>query len=72
MKKIRIGVLLLALACQYEVASAQVSPATTSPPPPSSSEESLPEYRTKALPTDSFQPSEEVSEDFAVDFPADI
>lgn len=31
-----------------------------------------PEYRSRALPTDSFKPSEQVSEDFAVPFPADI
>ena len=72
MKKTRIGMLLLALACQNGVATAQVNPAAAPPPPPPPGEENLPEYRTKALPTDSFQPSEEVSEDFAVDFPADI
>lgn len=32
----------------------------------------LPEYRVKALPTDTFKPSEEVSEDHPVPFPADI
>jgi hypothetical protein len=43
-----------------------------SPPPPPPPEEGLPEYRTKALPSDTFKPSEEVSTDFAVPFPADI
>jgi hypothetical protein len=44
----------------------------TAPPPPPPPEEGLPEYRTKALPSDTFKPSEEVSADFAVPFPADI
>lgn len=44
----------------------------TAPPPPPPPEEGLPEYRTKALPSDTFKPSEEVSPDFAVPFPANI
>ncbi len=31
-----------------------------------------PEYRRRSLPADTFKPSEEVSEDFAVPFPVDI
>ena len=31
-----------------------------------------PEYRIKSLPTDSFKPSEKISEDFPVPFPVDI
>jgi hypothetical protein len=72
MKKARFSLLMLVLASQSGIALAEGNPAAAPPPPPPSGEENLPEYRTKALPTDSFQPSEEVSEDFAVDFPADI
>lgn len=48
----------------------QAPPAQPPGPPPESSER--PEYRTRALPTDTFKPSEQVSEDYAIPFPADI
>ena len=32
----------------------------------------LPEHRPRPLPTDTFKPSEDISEDFAVPFPVDI
>ena len=35
-------------------------------------EASLPEHRARPLPTDTFKPSEEISEDFPVPFPVDI
>lgn len=59
----------LILACLPAIAGAQTA-APAEPPPPPDSE--MPEYRTRSLPTDTFRPSEEVSEDFAVPFPADI
>lgn len=64
------GVLLFGLL----PALALAQPAQTTPPqsPPPQAESELPEYRTRSLPTDTFKPSEEVSEDFAVPFPADI
>jgi len=46
--------------------------AAEAPPPPPPTGEELPEYRTRTLPTDTFKPSEQVSEDYAVPFPADI
>lgn len=53
---------------------ASAQPAASAPPaaPAPQAESELPEYRTKSLPTDTFKPSEEVSEDYAVPFPADI
>ncbi|MBM4228580.1 MAG: hypothetical protein FJ164_12670 [Gammaproteobacteria bacterium] len=64
------GVLALGLA----PALALAQPAQPVPPqsPAPQAESELPEYRTRSLPTDTFKPSEEVSEDFAVPFPADI
>ena len=35
-------------------------------------EPNRPEYRRRSLPTDTFKPSEDISEDFAVPFPSDI
>lgn len=68
----RIVILTLAAMLGAPVC-AETAPAEGAPPPPSPpSESELPEYRSRALPTDSFRPSEEVSEDFAVPFPADI
>lgn len=54
--------------------AADVQQATARPPPPPSPAEDTerPEYRTRALPTDTFKPSEQVSEDYAIPFPADI
>lgn len=64
--------LLLNFAGGSGAAFAQQAPAPAQPPrpPPESSER--PEYRTRALPTDTFKPSEQVSEDYAIPFPADI
>jgi hypothetical protein len=44
------------------------------PPPPTASatEERKPEATRHSLPTDTFKPSEEVSEDYPVPFPVDI
>ena len=39
---------------------------------PTADEEALPEHRARQLPADTFQPSEEISEDFPVPFPVDI
>jgi|LauGreDrversion4_2_1035121.scaffolds.fasta_scaffold1122187_1 hypothetical protein len=63
--------LLLVLSSIVAVAPVHAQ-SNASPPPPPPPEEGLPEYRTKALPSDTFKPSEEVSTDFAVPFPADI
>jgi hypothetical protein len=35
-------------------------------------ETAKPEYNRRALPADTFKPSEEISEDFSVPFPVDI
>ena len=68
MRRVKLLLVLGAL-----VAGAPVhAQSNASPPPPPPPEEGLPEYRTKALPSDTFKPSEEVSADFAVPFPADI
>ena len=42
--------------------------ASAAPPP----DPERPEYRARALPTDSFNPSEQISEDYPVPFPSDI
>lgn len=71
----RAAVLLLGLAVGNPT-GAQQAAQTTAPPAaegaPADGNGEHPEYRTRALPTDSFKPSEQVSEDFAVPFPADI
>jgi hypothetical protein len=61
--------LLLLLALASALASAQ-EPQT--PPPPEPATPERPEYRARALPSDTFKPSEQVSEDYAIPFPADI
>lgn len=61
--------LLPALALAQPAQQVQPAPPQSSAP---QAESELPEYRTRSLPTDTFKPSEEVSEDFAVPFPADI
>lgn len=68
-----IYVLLGALAAAG--AAAQMPLPTMSPPPVEPAPASypdLPEYRAKSLPTDTFKSSEQISEDNAVAFPADI
>lgn len=35
-------------------------------------EETKPEHRVRSLPADTFKPTEEISEDYPVPFPADI
>ena len=51
-------------------APAAQSSSTPSTPEPATS--NGPEYRTRAMPTDTFKPSEKVSEDYPIAFPADI
>lgn len=51
-------------------AQAQQTPAT--PPPPPAANQERPEYRARALPSDTFKPSEQVQEDFPIPFPEDI
>lgn len=63
--------LLLTGTGASNTAWAQASAPPPSPAPPVEASEH-PEYRTRALPTDTFKPSEQVSEDFAIPFPADI
>ena len=51
------------------------APAAQSSSAPSTEEPATgngPEYRTRAMPTDTFKPSEKVSEDYPIAFPADI
>lgn len=45
-------------------------PPSSGPPVPDDAEK--PELTRRALPTDTFKPSEQVSEDFPVPFPVDI
>jgi len=40
--------------------------------PAAGSDSDKPEYSRRALPADTFKPSEEISEDFPVPFPVDI
>ena len=42
------------------------------PPPATAPDRERPEYRARRLPTDVFQPSEQVEEDTPVAFPEDI
>lgn len=42
------------------------------PPPPADANPDRPEYRSRALPQDIFNPSEKVQEDTPVPFPEDI
>jgi hypothetical protein len=72
----RAALLLLCCVSLLPVAAAQQAPSPPAPPqlqgaaPDGNAEH--PEYRTRVMPTDTFKPSEQVSEDFAVPFPADI
>ncbi len=54
------------------VSAAEVEQTTPTPATTGGEPAAQPEYRTRALPTDTFKPSEQVSEDYAVPFPADI
>lgn len=67
----RRALLLAALAVAPGLAQAQAAQQQPPPGPPTALPDQ-PEYRVKALPTDTFKPSEEVSEDHPVPFPADI
>lgn len=64
--------MLLAVAAAGSAADAQESATRQPSPPPPAEDAERPEYRTRALPTDTFEPSEQVSEDYAIPFPADI
>jgi len=66
------ALLLAALALAPGLGMAQAVRPPAPPPPAPTALPDLPEYRVKALPTDTFRPSEEVSEDHPVPFPADI
>lgn len=72
----RLVPLLLGAVISVAAVAQQAAPPTPPPPAPQGGQAGgdgeNPEYRTRALPTDSFKPSEQVSEDFAVPFPADI
>ena len=74
-----VSLLLLQILTAAGAARAeQTTPTTPTAPAPApaaaagSEPAAQPEYRTRALPTDTFKPSEQVSEDYAVPFPADI
>ncbi|MGE3772864.1 MAG: hypothetical protein AB7I32_08040 [Gammaproteobacteria bacterium] len=60
-------VLMLGLAGAAFAQQAQTPAAPQTPPDPD-----RPEYRARRLPTDVFQPSEQVEEDTPVAFPEDI
>ncbi|MBI2800048.1 MAG: hypothetical protein HYX63_07130 [Gammaproteobacteria bacterium] len=70
-----LGIMMMALAVGGALA-ADTTPHATAPPAsaPAASppDPERPEYRARALPTDSFNPSEQMSEDYPVPFPADI
>ncbi len=59
---------LLALYGAAAVAQQAPAPAPTLTPP----DTERPEYRARTLPSDTFNPSEKVQEDFPVPFPEDI
>ena len=61
------GLLLIALG-------APAAEPTPPPAPPKEEEKSSerPEYRARAMPQDTFKPSEKVPEDYPIAFPADI
>lgn len=69
------GILLLAASAG---SGAEAQTAREAPPPqrPASTPEGAPaerpEYRARSLPSDTFAPSEQVSEDYPVPFPEDI
>lgn len=69
LRPVRRGLAAVAL-CALALATRAEPPAAPAPAPAEDPER--PEYRARALPTDTFKPSEQVSEDFAVPFPADI
>lgn len=60
------------LAVLLGLALAAPARAADPAPPPAPEPEERPEYRARSLPTDTFKPSEQVSEDYAIPFPADI
>lgn len=65
--------LALALWAISPMGFAQQTPQPPPPPPPAVEPPPQgPEYRARSLPTDTFKPSERVSEDYPVAFPADI
>ena len=67
--RIVIGLLLFASAPAFaqQAAPAPAAPQTAPQPDPE-----RPEYRARALPKDSFNPSEQVQEDQPVPFPEDV
>ncbi|MGD9602425.1 MAG: hypothetical protein AB7O21_13605 [Gammaproteobacteria bacterium] len=71
LRPVRRGLAAVAL-CALALATRAEPPAAPSPAPAPAEDPERPEYRARALPTDTFKPSEQVSEDFAVPFPADI
>jgi hypothetical protein len=67
-KALRTGVLaVMMLACAGTLAAAEETDGNA---PEKSS--NRPEHQARPLPTDTFNPSEEISEDFPVPFPVDI
>lgn len=65
----------LLLLCVISLPVAAQAPSTSGEEdaePPAGGESSKPEHTRRALPADTFKPSEEVSEDFPVPFPVDI
>ncbi len=68
-----VGLVLVMLAVAADDVIQETPSAPATPPSAESSATAAqPEYRAHALPTDTFKPSEEVSEDYAIPFPADI
>lgn len=69
-KRLAIGLLLLACATSSVAQAPTTKPPPTIAPVPEDSEK--PELKRRALPADTFKPSEAISEDFPVPFPVDI
>ena len=67
-----VSLLLLQILTVASTARAEQTTPTAPAPAAGGEPAAQPEYRTRALPTDTFKPSEQVSEDYAVPFPADI
>lgn len=74
MRNKRLLACLLACACAGSMAHAQepVQQDATRDGKTRNADSDRPEFTRRSLPSDTFKPSEEISEDFPVPFPVDI
>ena len=71
-KLARIGISLLLAASAPAFAQQEAAPVPAAPQTAPQPDPERPEYRARALPKDSFNPSEQVQEDQPVPFPEDV